>query len=275
MSRPYAEVIGDPIAHSKSPLIHNFWLAKLGIDAEYRICHVRPDELPDYFAQRRDDADWHGCNVTIPHKVAVIEFADEIDSSVETVGAANCLVCKNGKLIAQNTDIYGVDAAMRHAQGQVCIIGAGGAARATFPTLGVLCAYEFRVIARDCAKAAHDLADISATYDLAFFDFDHAEDAMRGVDQVINASPLGMTGKPPMPSSVLNALRVTAPAAEVFDMVYAPVETELLKTANVLGLETVDGLVMLMGQARGAFREFFGRAPGDEHDAELRALLTS
>jgi shikimate dehydrogenase len=275
MNRPYAEVIGDPISHSKSPLIHNFWLAKLGIDAEYRACHVRPEELADYFAQRREDANWRGCNVTIPHKISVIDFADEIDSSVETVGAANCLVSKNGKLMAENTDIYGVDAAMRHAQGQVCIIGAGGAARATFPTLDFLCAYEYRVIARDCAKAARDLADISAIHDLAFFDFDHAEDAMRGVDQVINASPLGMTGKPPMPSSVLNSLRVTEPDADVFDMVYAPVETELLKAANALGRETVDGLVMLVGQAKGAFRQFFGQAPGDEHDAELRALLTS
>jgi shikimate dehydrogenase len=273
MTRPYAEVIGDPIAHSKSPLIHNFWLDKLGIDAEYRACHVRPDELEGYFTRRRGDAEWRGCNVTIPHKLSVLGFVDEVDSSAELVGAANCIVCENGKLIAHNTDLYGVDAALQYAQSYVCIIGAGGAARAALPSLDILCAYDYRVIARDPVKAERDLSGLG--YDMRFFGFEQAEDAMRDVEQVINASPLGMTGKPPMPRSILNALSVTDSDACVFDMVYAPVDSELLKTAAALGRETVDGLVMLVGQAKGAFWHFFGQHPGDVHDAELRALLTT
>ena len=79
MTSPYAEVIGDPIAHSKSPLIHNFWLKNLEIEAEYRACHVRPEELADYFTLRRKDAKWRGCNVTIPHKLAILELVDTTD----------------------------------------------------------------------------------------------------------------------------------------------------------------------------------------------------
>lgn len=271
--RPYAEVIGDPIAHSKSPLIHNFWLGKLGIDAEYRACHVRPEELADYFARRHEDADWRGCNVTIPHKMAVLDYVDSADSSVEAVGAANCIVRKNGKLTAHNTDVDGVTAALQCAQSSVCIIGAGGAARAALPSLDLLCAYDYRVIARDPIKAERELAGLG--YAMRFFGFEQAEDAMRDVAQVINASPLGMTGKPAMPASILEALNVSAPDACVFDMVYAPIETGLLKSAAAIGRETVDGLVMLAGQAKGAFRHFFGQYPDEKFDAELRALLTA
>ena len=91
MSRPYAEVIGDPISHSKSPLIHNFWLGKLGIDAEYRACHVRPEELADYFAQRREDADWRGCNITVPHKEAATHCVEALLPGYEDIGAINRL----------------------------------------------------------------------------------------------------------------------------------------------------------------------------------------
>lgn len=274
MSRPYAEVIGDPISHSKSPLIHNFWLGKLGIDAEYRACHVRPEELADYFMRRRGDPEWRGCNVTIPHKIAVLEFVDERDAGVQDVGAANCVVCSGGVLSAYNTDIDGVDAAIPARQTPACMIGAGGAARAAIPVLSLwMGLFDLRIIARDKAKAAAAFADHAAG--ITFFGFEEADRALADAAAVINASPLGMTGQHPMPQTVIDALVVTDASATVFDMVYSPLETELLKAARANRRETVDGLVMLVGQAKAAFEHFFGVRPPDEHDAELRALLTS
>ena len=97
MADPYAEVIVDPVAHSKSPLIHNFWLKKLGIDAQYHACHVRPEELADYFERRREDTEWRGCNVTIPHKQAVIPLLDAINASASDYvedGVSTYVVCR-------------------------------------------------------------------------------------------------------------------------------------------------------------------------------------
>jgi shikimate dehydrogenase len=109
MTRPYAEVIGDPIAQSKSPLIHNFWLEKRGIDAEYRPCHVPPAALASYFASRSADLLWRGCNITIPHKEHVSAFADVIDAKAKAIGASNCLFRDDfGGLVATNTDVDGV-----------------------------------------------------------------------------------------------------------------------------------------------------------------------
>jgi shikimate dehydrogenase len=273
VSRPYAEVIGDPIAQSKSPLIHNFWLAKLGIDAEYRACHVRAEELADYFAQRRGDPVWRGCNVTIPHKVSVVSLADESGFAVTNIGASNCVVPREGKLVADNTDIAGVDKSVIWVGSPTCIIGAGGAARAVLPTLDAYVAcYPLHVIARDTVKAVDALN--AENLDIKIFGFDNAAEAMRHATGIINASPLGMVGQPAMPATVLEALGQTRPGAPVFDMVYAPLETELLKTARNLGRETVDGLVMLIAQAAAAFELFFGQPAPREHDAELRALLT-
>ena len=271
MSRPYAEVIGDPIAHSKSPLIHNFWLKKLGIDAEYRACHVRADELADYFARRREDAEWCGCNVTTPHKIAVLELVDD-RNALKEVGAANCVVPRDNQLVAFNTDTAGVDAAIPKVHDSVCLIGAGGAARAAIPSIDLF-APDIRVLVRNPEKAAQSLADLD--YGLRFFGFSNAADAMLGVEGVINASPLGMHGQPPLPTQVLAALSCTDPGAYVFDMVYAPLETELLASAQMCGRETIDGLTMLIGQADLAFRMLFDCHPPREHDAELRALLTA
>ncbi|MCA1662074.1 MAG: shikimate dehydrogenase [Novosphingobium sp.] len=271
MGRPYAEVIGDPIAHSKSPVIHNFWLEKLGIDAEYLACRVRPDELTEYFTRRRGDAEWRGCNVTIPHKTAILELVDD-QRAVKEIGAANCVIRSDNKLVAFNTDTAGVSAALPRTHDSVCLIGAGGAARAAIPSIDLF-APDIRVLVRDPAKAARSLADLD--YDLRFFQFSEAAVAMLAVGGVINASPLGMQDQPPLPTDVLAALSCTDPRAYVFDMVYAPLETELLKSAQMCGRETIDGLIMLVGQADLAFRQFFGCYPPREHDAELRALLAS
>jgi shikimate dehydrogenase len=274
MTRPYAEVIGDPIAHSKSPLIHNFWLGKLGIDAEYRTCRVRPEELKDYFARRRGDAEWRGCNVTLPHKMSVLEFVDEHDSSVDDVGAANCIVPRDGRLFGFNTDVDGINDAIPGRQTPACMIGAGGAARAAIPALSFwMGLFDLRIIVRDKLKA--EVAFASHKAGIKFYGFDEADQALCNVEAVINASPLGMTGQPSMPQSVIDAIALTDGTATVFDMVYSPLETELLKAARANDLEVVNGLVMLVGQAKAAFEHFFGARPTEEFDAELRTLLTA
>ncbi|MBC7986388.1 MAG: shikimate dehydrogenase [Sphingomonadaceae bacterium] len=276
MTRLYAEVIGDPIAHSKSPLIHNFWLAKLGIDAEYRACHVRPDELEDYFTRRRGDTEWRGCNVTMPHKQAVLDFVDARGWSVGKLDAANCVVRTGTGLEAHNTDGAGVCDGLSRVSSDlwsVCLIGAGGAAVAAREELDAICGDDLRLVARDKAKAERFIDEFS--FESRWFAFDEVANAMRDANGVINASPLGMTGRPAMPEPVLDALALTSAESFVFDMVYAPLETDLLKRAKALKRQRVDGLVMLVGQAAAAFEMFFGQPAPREHDGKLRALLTA
>jgi shikimate dehydrogenase len=297
VTRPYAEVIGDPISHSKSPLIHNFWLERLGIDAEYRACHVRPDELEDYFAQRRRDAEWRGCNVTVPHKEAVLGHADRIDADAQAVGALNTLVNQDGTLFGYNTDTIGVREALasvpdmplpaNHVATLIEVIGAGGAARAAGAALR---GGEITFFNRDASKAGKLADEFSHGAALGFacgleglpqepFRFDSRYPNLkenRGEDQrysyvIINSSTMGMAGKPEVPIN----LDCYPEDTIVFDMVYAPLETGLLKAARERGMRTADGLWMLIGQAAAAFERFFGRVPPREHDAELRRLLTS
>ena len=275
MSRPHAEVIGDPIAHSKSPTIHAFWLRKLGMDAKYHACHVRPDQLAEYFTRRREDVTWRGCNVTIPHKIAAMAHVDHLDTAAVRVGAINTIVEGGGVLTGHNTDVTGVAEAVASIslEGRIAVVlGAGGAARSAFAFLaGQDCTAT--VLARDVAKARTAAGECGLQADVRPF-----ASGVGGLTEavlVINATQLGMSGQEAMPAFIPDELAETAPEALVFDMVYAPLETELLRTARRLGRGTADGLAMLIGQAAAAFELFFGRPAPREHDAELRALLTS
>lgn len=273
MGIPYAEVIGDPIAHSKSPLIHKFWLEKLGLDGDYRATRVTEPRLAEYLARRRADPDWRGCNLTMPLKQAILPMLDECRVWGE-VGSANCVVPESGRLIGHNTDATGVGKAI--AEGvdtwaPVCVIGAGGAARAAVAELDLLAAYRFNLIVRDAEKA-RSLAALYGDYGRVF-GFDAAPEAMRGCLGLINATPLGMSGFEAMPDLVLNSLDLLDRDAFVFDMVYSPVTTELLRRAAEMGLRTIDGLTMLVGQAEHAFSLFFGDQPPQGCEAELRAVL--
>ena len=275
MSRPYAEVIGDPIMHSKSPLIHGFWLEKLGIDAEYRACHVRAEGLADYFAQRRKDAQWRGCNVTIPHKQEVGRHLDGMDGKARAIGAVNTVYCEaGGALAGTNTDVDGVAEAIAGLDLErkaVTVIGAGGAARAAFALLAESRCASVHVLARNPEKAVKVASEcgLSARGHL----FAPASHALSESILLINATQLGMTGQERMPSFVFSQLGELAKGALVFDMVYAPLETDLLAAARRQGIRTSDGLSMLIGQAAVAFGKFFGQSAPREHDAELRALL--
>lgn len=285
MSRAYAEVIGDPIAQSKSPAIHNHWLGNLGLDAEYRACHVAADSLSAYLAERRRDADWRGCNVTMPHKQAIMPLLDHLDPLAARVGAVNTVVRRaDGVLHGFNTDVPGFLEPLRglldreHLFRMARIFGTGGAARAIITAL----AEEHFVLVlagREASKARalldeldpdgeHHAIDLAHFADPTDFPFD---DRAGCLDLIVNASPLGMAGQPALAFDFSHA----PPGSVVYDIVTHPLQTPLLEAARDAGLRTVDGLSMLLGQASVAFEHFFGQLPPrDPGDAALRALLT-
>jgi shikimate dehydrogenase len=271
MGVPFAEVIGDPIGHSKSPIIHKFWLERLGIEGDYRAVCVPTDGLEAYFASRRLDPDWRGCNLTLPHKRRVLPLLH----GSELYDAVNCVVRRDGRLVGFNTDMSGVGAAIRDGidtWAPVCIIGSGGAAIAAIAELDMLAVYQFNLIARDPIRARALVRPYGEHGKV--YSFEEASEAMDDCLALINATPLGMRGFDPMPGSVLAALDgLRRDKAFVLDMVYTPLRTELLLSAERHGLCTVDGLTMLIGQAREAFRLFFG-ADAPPVESELRELLT-
>jgi shikimate dehydrogenase len=269
--RPYAEVIGDPIRHSKSPLLHGFWLDRLGLDAEYRACHVTPDRLPAYFAARRADPHWRGCNITLPHKVAALDHVEDRGGVRDGIGAVNLAVWQEGTLVGTNTDAGGfwaplADLGVDLGGRPVTVVGAGGAARAILWALARVGAGEVTLLNRTPLKGAALLARFGLK--------GRALPLSAGVPPsalLVNASSLGMAGQPPLELD-LSALPADA---VVYDAVYAPLETDLLRAARDRGLEVVDGLDMLVGQAALAFELLFGAAPPREHDDELREALVA
>lgn len=268
MSRPYAEVIGDPIVQSKSPAIHNFWLARLGVAADYRACHVQAEDLASYFASRRQDADWRGCNITMPHKQAAMPLLDAIDPAAARIGAVNTVVRDaSGGLTGYNTDAPGFleplgDAAFS----TVTVIGAGGAARAILAALADRGVGQVTLQNRSLAKGEALLAEFGLHGSVVA---PGAEVPM--ADLLVNTSSLGMAGFPPMPP----VERFVAAGGIVYDIVTTPLDTDLLKAARARGLRTIDGLSMLIGQAAYAFEKFFGTPAPRQHDADLRKLLTA
>jgi shikimate dehydrogenase len=265
---PYAEVIGDPISHSKSPVIHNFWLEKLQIEAEYRKTHVTPEGLAAYFLQRRADPDWLGCNVTIPHKISVMDYTDDPGGVRARIGAMNTIACETGRpLVGTNTDAGGFLQPLirdKWRGDHAVLIGAGGAARAILFALATFGVPRITIVARDVAKGRELLDRAGLKGDVIALG-----DPLPAADLLVNSSPLGMEGQPPLEID----LTPLAPGATVYDIVYAPLETPLLAQARGLGLKTIDGLEMLIGQAALAFDIFFDAEAPREHDAELRTLL--
>jgi shikimate dehydrogenase len=262
MGVPYAEVIGDPIAHSKSPLIHKFWLEKLGIEGDYRAVRIAASELADYFSTRRADLDWRGCNVTMPHKATILPMLDTTTRDSKHIGAVNTVRNGDGRLHGRNTDLHGVcrslDCLIEPGM-HVVLIGAGGAARAAACAVQRFAPRETTVINRSIERGQKLLRDFHLAGRVT------AKTAIPPADLVINAAP-------PYASFGLGALD---PHAVVFDMVYHPREGSLLAEARSRGLRAVDGLTMLVHQAGEAFSVFFKRGRPAEADTELRELLTS
>jgi shikimate dehydrogenase len=283
MTTPYAEVIGDPIAHSKSPMIHNHWLKLAGLHADYRATHVKPDELAAYFAARRADPDWRGTNVTIPHKQAVIPFLDRLDPAAEKIGAVNAIRPEQGELVGYNTDFGGFleplrpALAQRHLFRMARIFGAGGAAKAIALALwskGFTIVVAARNLDQARALRASFDPDDSLIAPLSHFaePTDFAWDDRSGIfDLVVNTTSLGMKGNPPLEVDFSHV----PPGATVYDIVYAPLETPLLATAKARGHRTIDGLAMLVGQAAEAFELFFGVPAPRQADGRLRESLAA
>ena len=265
---PYAEVIGDPIAHSKSPLIHNFWLDALDIEAEYRKTHVTSEGLAAYFLMRRADPDWLGCNVTLPHKMAVMDFTDDPGGVRERIGAMNTIASETGgPLIGTNTDAGGFLQPLLRDKWQgrsAVLVGAGGAARAILFALTSLGVPEITIMARDLAKG-QAMLDHAGVKGRAI----GLDASLPAADLLVNATSLGMVGQPALDLD----LTPLPDGATVYDAVYTPLETGLLKAARARGLKTLDGLEMLIGQAALAFDIFFDAQAPRHLDADLRALL--
>ncbi|KAA5803829.1 shikimate dehydrogenase [Alkalicaulis satelles] len=261
---PRAGVCGWPVDHSLSPLMMSAWLKAARLPGSY-------DKLPvaahEFEARVRGLAaeGYAGLNVTIPHKEQALALADEASAAAIAVGAANLLVFRGGRVLAGNTDIDGLDAALAgdDGTGPAVLIGAGGAARAALWRLSRQ-DRDIRIVNRTIVRA-RALAEAFGL-DVDIYD-KPAATVLKDARLIINATSMGMSGQPQLEA----ALEAVAPDALVFDMVYTPLETGLLRQAKALGLRTSDGLAMLIGQARPSFEAFFGAPPPD--DDSVRALL--
>lgn len=259
-----AGVMGWPIAHSKSPLIHRFWLKELGLNGDYSRFAVQPADLGP--AVRALPAlGIAGVNVTVPHKVAIMEHLDAIEPVAAAIGAVNTVVVKDGRLVGSNTDLAGfLEPLAGLAPERAVVVGAGGAARAVLLGLKQRGVQHVSVMNRSVHRAAALLAELGIDGEAMPLDR-----PVPAADLLVNASSLGMKGQPPLRLD----LAALSSAATVYDIVYAPLETELLIEAGARGMTCIDGLNMLIGQAAVAFQRFFGAAPPRAKDAALREIL--
>ena len=261
----YAEVIGDPIDHSLSPAIHGFWLDAMGVEARYGRRRVTRAELPDYLAEKRADADWRGSNVTMPLKLDAVALADSASDRAVAAGAANLLMVREGKLTAANTDVGAIAILLtrlheaKARMGSVTLLGNGGAARAALVALKLVGMANVRIQARDVAEAVKLAVEFGLEAEPAIFTEPIVSDGL------INATPLGMAG-----NDCLNCDLDRMPDnGWLIDMVYDPAETPLIAAAKARGLQSVDGLHMLVEQAATSFELFFGQKPPRDRDPEL------
>lgn len=277
-SRLRAGVMGWPVAHSLSPALHGHWLKRYGIDGIYEAFPVRPEELPAAIAQLRD-AGLRGTNLTVPHKEAAMALVDHVDQTARRIGAVNTLfMTDDGALHATNTDAYGLIENIRAAVPAVLenafagrpavILGAGGAARAALVGLADVGVSEIRIVNRTVARAeslVRSVADQGVSVHALGWDQHHG--ALGEAGLLVNTTTLGMAGQDALDID----LATLPPDAVVNDIVYAPLETRLLAAARARGNPVVDGLGMLLHQARAGFREWFGVDP--EVDEDLRQAV--
>ena len=261
MSSPRACVIGHPIAHSRSPLIHKFWLAERGLTGDYVQEDVRPESI-DAFLEAFPSSGYVGANVTVPYKETVFRAVAEADQVARSLGAVNLLWVENGRLFGANSDVYGFLAQLdERLPGwgeriqQVVVLGAGGAARAVLHGLIERGVPRITLVNRT-PERAEALADRFAR-GVTPKSFAELPASLRGADLLINATSLGMKDMPPLNLDLGPLKR----GAAVYDIVYVPLETELLKAARARGHPVVDGLGMLLHQAVPAFERFFGARP--------------
>ena len=267
---PLAGVIGSPVAHSRSPQLHRHWLTSLGLQGFYVPMDVAPDNL-ERVLRTLPDAGFVGCNITIPHKEAVMRIADKITDRATLIGAANTLIFRpDGTIIADNTDGYGFIENLKQGApdwvpnaGPCVVMGAGGAARAVIAALADAGVEEILLTNRTRMRAEKLKEEFGKRISVA--DWVQAGNLIEEAATVVNTTSLGMVGKPEL-RVPLDGLR---PGTVVTDIVYTPLQTRLLKAAEEAGCTVVDGLGMLLHQAVPGFERWFGVRP--EVDAAARA----
>lgn len=266
-------VIGHPISHSKSPIIHNHWIAKHDLSGEYKAIDIAPENLEHDIRNLIADG-YAGFNVTVPHKQAIFTLCDEVDDRARAIGAVNTVVVQeDGKLRGTNTDAYGFIENIRQTipdidfgKGLCVVLGAGGAARAVVYGLLENGADDI-VITNRTADKAKEICTINDEKIMSV-DWDDRSSILKKAAIVINTTSLGMTGK--------DALEIDlAPLpkdAVVADIVYAPLMTPLLQAAQDRGNQIVTGIGMLLHQARPAFEQWFGVLPDVDDELQKKVL---
>lgn len=268
-----AAVIGRPIAHSKSPIIHNYWLEKYGLAGSYEAIDILPDNLGDNI-KKLVNANYNGFNVTVPYKQKILEVCDEIGKTAEEIGAVNTIIIRDNKLFGTNTDAFGFTENIKIAQPEfdfenktAFVLGAGGAARAVIYGLKDRGIGRIKISNRTQGRA-EELKSLEPEI-IQIIQWDRRSEALSDTDLLVNTTSLGMTGKPPLEID-LSAL---PKEALVNDIVYAPLMTDLLIQAKAHGNKIVTGIGMLLHQARPAFEAWTGILP--EVTAELEEKVLS
>jgi shikimate dehydrogenase len=275
-----AGIMGWPVAHSRSPVLHGFWLEETGVDGAYLPLPVRPDRF-EQALRALPALGFRGCNLTIPHKQAALAVADRIEPLARRIGAANTIVVlPNGEIEARNTDAYGFFENLHEAApdwdptaGPAVVLGAGGSARAVVAALGDAGVDEIRIINRTRSRAERVRRDLATrSTRISVHTWDETASVQRGAGLLVNTTSLGMTGQPPL---VLDLGPLPRPSP-VVDIVYVPLETGLLAAARRGGHPVVDGLGMLLHQGRPGFEAWFGipvRVGADLREAVLGTLV--
>ena len=270
-----AGIMGWPVAHSRSPVLHGFWLHETGVDGAYLPLPVRPEHI-EQALRALPILGFRGCNLTIPHKQAALSVVDRVEPLARQIGAVNTIVVgPDGTLEGRNTDAFGFRESLRDAvpdwkatAGPAAILGAGGAARAVVAALADAGATEIRIVNRTLARAeaiAGDLATPNTR--ITIYSWEEVGAALRHAGLLVNATSLGMAGEP----SLKLDLVPLPPSTPVVDIVYVPLETDLLAAARRRGHPVVDGLGMLLHQGRPGFEAWFGTSVRVTH--ELRAAI--
>ncbi|WP_112310318.1 shikimate dehydrogenase [Pseudogemmobacter bohemicus] len=270
---PLAGVIGHPIAHSRSPALHGYWLKRYGLAGHYIPMDVAPQDL-QHVLRTLPQMGFVGANITIPHKEAILKIADIITDRAALIGAANTLIFrKDGKIHADNTDGSGFIANLRQnaswwepSAGPAAVLGAGGAARAVVAALIEVGAPEIRIVNRTRPRAEAMRSDFGAK--VVVWDWTHVGEMIEDCATLVNTTSLGMTGKPDL---VVDLDRIN-PRCLVTDIVYAPLKTNLLIEAEERGCTVVDGLGMLLHQAVPGFERWFGKRPVVDEETRLAVL---
>jgi shikimate dehydrogenase len=270
-----AGIIGWPLSHSLSPLLHGYWLKQYGVDGEFQRLPARPEEFAGVVEKARKDG-FAGLNVTVPHKETAFKLAASHDKAVEICEAVNLLLFQDGKILGRNTDHVGMRKSLEEAMGEnslagktVVMLGAGGAARGAILALDEMGAGQIHVFNRHQARAeslSHAMA-LKVKVKLLPGPMSGWTSVAGGAALLLNTSSAGMKGNDPLELDLAPLPRASA----VCDIVYNPLETQLLKDAGARGHKTIDGLGMLMHQAAPSFEAFYGVRP--EVTAGLRAAL--